>query len=266
MSMKRVPVFTITLMLAAAVAACGPKKPAPGGPAPTPFPTAGAAATTPTPTPPAPPKQAPEPPLIVPPDPGITAGDPLTRAAIEDINKDSPLKPVFFAYDSDVLDDAARKTMAGNAEVMKKYGTWVITIEGHCDERGTAEYNLALGDRRANRGQELHGDTRHRRRPASHGQLRQRVSLRSRARGIRVVAEPPSPLHADIQVSTVMKHLVGIVILSVAAIGSAGSGGRPEPRGDSVAARAAGPAGTGPEDAAHGQSAGGEAQGDRLAP
>ena len=147
--MKRVPVFTITLMLAAAVAACGPKKPAPGGPAPTPFPTAGAAATTPTPTPPPPPKQAPEPPLIVPPDPGITAGDPLTRAAIEDINKDSPLKPVFFAYDSDVLDDAARKTMAGNAEVMKKYGTWVITIEGHCDERGTAEYNLALGDRRA---------------------------------------------------------------------------------------------------------------------
>ena len=147
--MKRLPVFTITLMLAAAVAACGPKKPAPGGPAPTPFPTAGAAATTPTPTPPPPPKQAPEPPLIVPPDPGITAGDPLTRAAIEDINKDSPLKPVFFAYDSDVLDDAARKTMAGNAEVMKKYGTWVITIEGHCDERGTAEYNLALGDRRA---------------------------------------------------------------------------------------------------------------------
>jgi peptidoglycan-associated lipoprotein len=149
MSMKRVPVFTLTLMLAAAVAACGPKKPAPGGPAPTPFPTAGSSSATPTPTPAAPPKQAPEPPLIVPPDPGITAGDPLTRAAIEDINKDSPLKPVYFAYDSDVLDDAARKTMADNAEVMKKYGTWVITIEGHCDERGTAEYNLALGDRRA---------------------------------------------------------------------------------------------------------------------
>ena len=145
--MKRVPVFT-TLMFAAAVAACGPKKPTTGAPAPTPFPTAGAPATTPTPAP-APPKEAPAPPLIVPPDPGITTGDPLTRAAIEDINKDSPLKPVFFAYDSDVLDEPARKTMAANAEVMKKYGTWVITIEGHCDERGTAEYNLALGDRRA---------------------------------------------------------------------------------------------------------------------
>jgi peptidoglycan-associated lipoprotein len=148
MSMKRVPVFTLTLMLAAAVAACGPKKPTAGAPAPTPFPTPATPATTPAPAP-APPKEAPAPPLIVPPDPGITTGDPLTRAAIEDINKDSPLKPVFFAYDSDVLDDTARKTMADNAEVMKKYGTWVITIEGHCDERGTAEYNLALGDRRA---------------------------------------------------------------------------------------------------------------------
>jgi len=146
--MKRLSVFTI-LMLAAAVAACGPKKPAPGGPAPTPFPTASTPSATPSPTPQPPPKEAPAPPMIVPPDPGITTGDPLTRAAIEDINKDSPLKPVFFAYDSDVLDDAARKTMADNAEVMKKYGTWVITIEGHCDERGTAEYNLALGDRRA---------------------------------------------------------------------------------------------------------------------
>ncbi len=62
---------------------------------------------------------------------------------------DSPLKPVFFAYDSDSLDDTARKVLNGNAEVLKTYRTWVITVEGHCDERGTAEYNLALGDRRA---------------------------------------------------------------------------------------------------------------------
>jgi peptidoglycan-associated lipoprotein len=148
MSMKRLPVFTI-LMFAAAVAACGPKKNTGTTPAPTPFPAATTPSATPTTAPPPPPKEAPLPPMIVPPDPGITTGDPFTRAAIEDINKDSPLKPVFFAYDSDVLDDLARKTMADNAAVMKKYGTWVITVEGHCDERGTAEYNLALGDRRA---------------------------------------------------------------------------------------------------------------------
>ena len=33
--------------------------------------------------------------------------------------------------------------------LLKRYGTWTVTIEGHCDERGTAEYNLALGERRA---------------------------------------------------------------------------------------------------------------------
>ena len=75
--------------------------------------------------------------------------DPLLSADIEKINKESPFKPVFFAYDSDALDDVARNTMAANAEIMKKYRTWVVTVEGHCDERGTAEYNLALGDRRA---------------------------------------------------------------------------------------------------------------------
>ncbi len=39
----------------------------------------------------------------------------------------------------------AQRILDGNAEVLKKYATWVITVEGHCDERGTAEYNLALG-------------------------------------------------------------------------------------------------------------------------
>jgi len=51
--------------------------------------------------------------------------------------------------DSDQLDDAARQTLAEDSQVLRKYASWVVTVEGHCDERGSAEYNLALGDRRA---------------------------------------------------------------------------------------------------------------------
>ena len=40
-------------------------------------------------------------------------------------------------------------TLQKNGEILKQYPSWVVTVEGHCDERGTAEYNLALGERRA---------------------------------------------------------------------------------------------------------------------
>jgi peptidoglycan-associated lipoprotein len=39
--------------------------------------------------------------------------------------------------------------LQANADLLRRYATWQISIEGHCDERGTAEYNLALGERRA---------------------------------------------------------------------------------------------------------------------
>jgi peptidoglycan-associated lipoprotein len=73
----------------------------------------------------------------------------MANRTVEDINRNSPFKPAFFVLDSDALDDAAKQALAADAEVLKTYPTWVVTIEGHCDERGTAEYNLALGDRRA---------------------------------------------------------------------------------------------------------------------
>ena len=69
--------------------------------------------------------------------------------SLDDLNHNSPLKPVFFTLDSSDVDDAGRETISANAEILKKNPKWVVTIEGHCDERGTAEYNLALGERRA---------------------------------------------------------------------------------------------------------------------
>ncbi len=73
----------------------------------------------------------------------------MSARSLEDLNRDSPLRPVFYATDSSELDDAGRLIAESNARVLKRYPTWAITIEGHCDERGTAEYNLALGELRA---------------------------------------------------------------------------------------------------------------------
>jgi peptidoglycan-associated lipoprotein len=77
------------------------------------------------------------------------AGDSVASRSLDDLNKDSPLRPVFFEYDSSDVNDAGRAALQANAAVLKKYPTWVVSIEGHCDERGTKEYNLALGERRA---------------------------------------------------------------------------------------------------------------------
>jgi peptidoglycan-associated lipoprotein len=57
---------------------------------------------------------------------------------------------VFFAYDSAVLSTVATQTLDRQGAWLKQYPDIVLTIEGHTDERGTREYNLALADRRAN--------------------------------------------------------------------------------------------------------------------
>ena len=57
---------------------------------------------------------------------------------------------VYFDFDKYNLKPDARGTLEKQAAWMKKYASVVISIEGHCDERGTREYNLALGERRAN--------------------------------------------------------------------------------------------------------------------
>ena len=56
---------------------------------------------------------------------------------------------IFFDFDKAVLKPAAQRTLTRQAEWMKQNSNVTITVEGHCDERGTREYNLALGERRA---------------------------------------------------------------------------------------------------------------------
>jgi peptidoglycan-associated lipoprotein len=128
----------ITLILAGG---CG-KKPSPVTRPMPPPPPPGTAPTR----PPSPPEPVNEP-TIVPPEP--IRDDAIASASLDDLNRNSLLKPVMFEFDSSDLSATAQKALDENATVLKKYPTWAVTIEGHCDERGTAEYNLALGERRA---------------------------------------------------------------------------------------------------------------------
>jgi peptidoglycan-associated lipoprotein len=73
----------------------------------------------------------------------------IASRSLDELNLDSPFAPAFFGLDSAELDDAGRAVVTANAALLRMYPAWAVTVEGHCDERGTTEYNLALGERRA---------------------------------------------------------------------------------------------------------------------
>ncbi len=76
-----------------------------------------------------------------------------TQAPVKNYATMSPqeygIEDVYFAYDEYTLGAAAMATLTADAKIMKEHGDVVYLIEGHCDERGTVEYNLALGEKRA---------------------------------------------------------------------------------------------------------------------
>lgn len=67
-----------------------------------------------------------------------------------DSGKIDGLVTVHFGYDKSSLDASSKKDIATNVDWMKKHAGVKVQIEGHCDSRGTIEYNVALGERRAN--------------------------------------------------------------------------------------------------------------------
>ncbi len=107
-------------MLAGCAKKAVQQPPAPATPPPT---TAPAPAPTPTPTP----SETPAPTVV----------------------KAEDLKPVFFDFDAYTLSATAREVLDANARMLREHGDIRVVIEGHCDERGTVEYNQALGERRA---------------------------------------------------------------------------------------------------------------------
>lgn len=132
------------LALMVQLAACH-KKPAPQ-PSPTPQPPPPVVQATPPPPPPPPPRPAPTPP----PPPRVPTDDEVfATKTIDQLNAEHPLADVFFAYDSADLTDASRAILQKNGDWLRRWTTVRATIEGHADSRGTNEYNLALGERRA---------------------------------------------------------------------------------------------------------------------
>jgi peptidoglycan-associated lipoprotein len=71
------------------------------------------------------------------------------NAAGSDSGSIAGLNTIYFEYDSAALDTKARETLKSNADWLKKNSKVTLQIEGHCDSRGSVEYNLALGERRA---------------------------------------------------------------------------------------------------------------------
>jgi peptidoglycan-associated lipoprotein len=97
--------------------------------------------------PPAPPAETTAP---TPPTAPSEVGNTTVPGSRADFLQQAGSDTVHFATDSSDLDSEATATLTKQAAWLQKFPNVRVTIEGHCDERGTREYNLALGDRRAN--------------------------------------------------------------------------------------------------------------------
>lgn len=94
---------------------------------------------------PAPPRAA----APAPPPAPLSEEEIFRRKSLAELNAERPLSDVFFDYDETRLRDDAREALQRDAVWLQKWRQTNIRVDGHCDERGTAEYNLALGSRRA---------------------------------------------------------------------------------------------------------------------
>jgi len=79
----------------------------------------------------------------------LTEDEIFARKSLADLNAERPLADVFFDLDKSEIRDDARTSLQKDADWMKRWASTQITLEGHCDSRGSAEYNLGLGSRRA---------------------------------------------------------------------------------------------------------------------
>ena len=143
MTLRRLAsVLGLSLVLAVAAAGCHKKVPPPAPAAPPPPPPAAPVTPPPPPRPPAP---APPPPART-----LTEEEIFAAKTVDQLNAERPLDDVLFDLDKSEIRDDAKPRLQKDADWMKKWTSTQVSVEGHCDSRGSAEYNLALGSRRAN--------------------------------------------------------------------------------------------------------------------
>jgi len=96
-------------------------------------------------------RAAPPPPPAAAMAPATTLSDEelFRRKSLSELNAEHPLADAFFDYEENDIRSDARDALQRDAQWLARWPQTAILIEGYCDERGTAEYNLALGDRRA---------------------------------------------------------------------------------------------------------------------
>ncbi len=131
----------VALIAVVGVSACAKKKPVP--PPPAPAPVVEQPRTTPTPPPPPPP--APRDPAPAP----LTEDEIFARKSVDDLNREKPMTDAFFALDSAQVGEDQKAALQKDADWLKRWTGVKVMVEGHADSRGSAEYNLALGERRA---------------------------------------------------------------------------------------------------------------------
>ena len=148
MDLRRCVWLTAIVLLVVVLTGCAKKVPPPAPPPPAPPPPA---ATTKPPVPPPPPAPTPppQPAAATPPRP-LTEDEIFAKKTVDQLNSEMPLGEVLFDYDQFSIRDDQRGVMQKNADYLRRWPSVRVTIEGHADMRGTNEYNLALGERRAN--------------------------------------------------------------------------------------------------------------------
>jgi peptidoglycan-associated lipoprotein len=82
-------------------------------------------------------------------EPVLTEEEIFARKTLEELNAEKPIDMIHFDFDKFFIREDAKPVLEANAAYLKRWTSVKVLIEGHCDERGTEEYNLALGEKRA---------------------------------------------------------------------------------------------------------------------